>query len=615
MKRSYSVLAFAAFVLGCCTYNFYEAPVFAAATLDDPGDGELENGHAGFFLGSPLGITASGADSLIIRTAGWKLPPDPDGAPPSPRPDFEGLPAHLRGGVTASNPILAMSLGTDVIPFTLHDSLSADEYLEPNLANTQFAEIHPMTGLGGWMAFEFSVNSSETYLGGGGHLLAPDIVDAGADVGRTVFSYLLPGDMPTLEVEEQSVSAFGPDELPLGADQEIEGLSMHMALYQTDMLTFAGAFTTRPLAPDPWVYFTLRPGFLADLASAGATLPWITHSDSGTIYRVHWDDANQAWGVPEKFRAWAELVESPGRQVPAIDGLALSMDLTTGTGVLLFSTDAATAVEDQVRFVHIGSGPDRPRRVVVRKKNGPGTYGSLGVQLGAGAALGDLCNKDPAVDTQTWSLPSHPDEYFVARRAWPIGSYTELRRPSLALLSSVPVFVPMAKSRVEGPLPFPVPDPMPGPRPSPWPDFDRFHWWREDFRWQHGVPIRVVPVLRDPVPVLDLAVSGYRQQLKAQGGNGVPHMRTCMSWPRPLASSGSVTVRWGTVGHFLYPYNVDWNALPDTTGLIYTGAPMSDEMPLPVSTIDGSQTRAVVAQWVLQTPTKTYVSHLSVLRY
>ncbi len=574
----------------------------------------VQDDHAGFLLGSPVGITASTAPGVTIKMAGFKAIPPPDGSgePPPDPPEFAQFPASLfpaeaLGIIASERPVLAMSLGTDVIQVLEYDG-DLPNYDETPAKPPHYAILEPMPGVGNWAAIQFSVNHDEILADGSMHPIAPAIEAAGAArADRTVFSFLVPGDMPALETEFESVSAMGPETLGLGEGAEIHGLNMQMALYHTDLLveSQANVFTTRGLTADPWIYFTLRGGFLAAVAQSKVQVPWLQHTNSGTIYRTHWDAASKSWGTPEVYRTWKQLT---GEDTPAtIDGLAIDLEEATGNARILFSTDASTPTEDQIRFVSTkGDGSaGRVRRTVVQKRDSK--YGSLGVMLGGRSGIGDYCLKDPGIEMQKYAKsfqPLHPDELFVARRLMPRGLFMQSHGVDATVLGAGLEVAPYAVL---------VPN-LPGglqPRPvQPWPS--------QPLPPIPGLGGLGIPApLAFPVPKLELAVAGYRQLLKAEGDAPKPHMRTCMSWPERKALFGRAYVEWGRTDNVLDAALIDWNDAEMRSynrSFLYMGRSLSANCPFPTNP-SASGLRGIAARWRIEAGGKVYISHLSVLRY
>jgi len=587
----------------------------------------LEGGHAGFLLGSPVGITSNNSPTVTIKLAGFTPLPDGDATdPPVAPPQFEKFHEDVFRGIPESfpvrkEPILAMSLGLDVIVVdTSHSLIAGDTLDEVKLEEADVPQggipvaIVQTPGDLGWIAFEFSVNSIE--VRGGAMSLA--VAEAGEERDRTVFSYLIPGAMPTLEVEYESVSAMGPETLGLGVGDEIHGLNMHMALYDTDLTVHANRFTARP-DPTPrnaWVYFTLRPAFWSALdATQRGTLAWVGADPTGTIYRAQWDPAAPTphWNTPVLYRTALQLLGV--RQPPNLDGLAIDAS-ADGAAKILFSTDDQTGAADQIRFVEVPArgAPGRPpRRVVIGR--GSRAYGSLGVQLGAGSGIGDFCTKDPALRDQKYGSDhkAFPDEFFIARRIAPPAPYVEPIHPGPAIrwphlpLPERRFYLDPERDWTEPPIP---------------------RWTRQFVpRWPTVVQpqaylFRRHPPFVWPVPELALAVSGYRQYLRNSDGVGVAQMRTCMSWPRPIATSGTATVEWGVMENIAHPNNINWEYFPAAErvkDITYDGRPLVATKPLPVA-VPGEAPqetvpRAMVARWSLQAGGKSYISHISALRY
>lgn len=547
---------------------------------------------SGFLLGSPVAITTSVEPPIRLKSAGfeetWSYGPE--------QPDFRGFVGAVFPALEAPlSPILAMSLGIDVIVAYDKDFGSGvgPDMLDGAMPGTLVEGAVLQVGAHGWYALEFTVDKDQI---GASYLdpakLAPDIWTAHdkGELDATVFSYLLPdSDAVMLPSESVSVRAMEPGALGLGAGDHIFGLNMHMALYGTDLTRYDAEFTQRAIPDEPWLYFTLRPGFLTPSMRAALQYQWALPQppDPGTIYRSQWQAGLRKWTRPEVYRTSEQLgIPSPPRGGEVVlDGIAIDTNPELGSNAapeILFSlANTATLVvepEEQVMYVRLDPppAPPKPRRAIVR--TGDKAYGSLGVQLGGGRGIGDFCTKDPFVD-QKLTAAKLPDDYFVARRLGP---------QPLVLFHLVP-----------HPAGWPA-WPFPGAEPTHRP------FWPGPMATGPWLPVPATPV---PAPAPTLAVSGYRQFSRPTGH---PFFRTCMSWPRPKALFGTARVRFGRMDGYYTTIGatIDWGPWQS---MPYLGRPLVADCPLPDPR--PGDLRAMVAEWQLEAIGQVHVSPISALRY
>ncbi len=375
---------------------------------------------SGFLLGAPVGITATSSAAIRVKLPGFAPTGRPSLPTDLPDPRFDTLVASITQGLaTQQAPILAMSLGIDVIA-TAEEQLRGNQFEEAGIPDGTYPVIQ--IGPHGWYAIVFSVESGQL---GADPDLAPDI---GAMNGRdaSLFCYVLPTSyeppangaapgMQVLHTERQSVRILDPAALGLAPTDSVHGVNLHLAMYQTDLARYGRLFR-RPLSPNPSVYFTLRPEFIA--ANAGIRQAWDLAASvpihGTTIFVTRWDDTR--WSTPVMYATRTDLGLP---EAPAIDGLAIDTKLPDSTAqddeLLVSMTDTSGGLaEDQILFTRLG-GP--PRRVAVKKGSG---YGILGRQLRAGRGIGDFCTADPWVATEVnmtvRNAPRLVDDFFVARR-------------------------------------------------------------------------------------------------------------------------------------------------------------------------------------------------------
>jgi len=569
-------------------------------------------GPSGILLGSPLGFTSHDVPAIRVKVAGF----DP-GAPANwpaglARPDFEQFVTQITPPGVPPVPLLAMSLGIDVIAVDEEKLTPADFPAEPE--PQPGVTSYPVLQVGdhGWYAIEFTVDSRWV---GTNPDLAPDIVAAKDEMDRSVFCYILPKSTSTLlPAEEQSVRVLPPAALGLDAPDEIRAMNLHMGLYWTDLSKYPDVFTSRPLPAEATVYFTLEVDLLTPEQREALKSAWsVEQISSLVIYRSRWNGTH--WKVPTIYRTAAALrITAPAGA--AIDGIALETKGRPGEegDELLYSLRGTATfdvpAEHQLMYVVVVA-PDltmEPPRPVVVKRRGGG-YGSLGRQVRGGQGIGDFCTADPWVldDLQRtlFAADALLDDLFVARRLPSDAPYGEFRRD---------------------------------------PDRWSLHGWiREAVReepyfgstfaesspkapWR---PSLLLPganrVLQ--LPKLDLAIAGFRFQ---QGDR--PMMRGCMSWPESAAATGKATVRWGCINDYTKPIcdpgNVYWE---DPQELPYVGQPFVHDQALPD---DGAlpprngnaptggwppgkpkSRKAFLMQWMLDVGGTTYLSPIAALRY
>lgn len=386
----------------------------AAAAPQDP--------LSGLLLGSPLGFTTRGNENIQIKLAGFEA------SLPSlvTRPAFERLVSDILATLpvpkTGEPPILAMSLGMDVIVPSLKQLIPGTHKLDGDAIAAPIDIAILEVGIHGWYAIEFSVNSAQLDPQ---DVLAPDIEKALTDgeLDRSVFSYVLPDSHPWVTLlpgEEHSVRCLSPTTLDLSdTKDEIHALNLHMGLYDTDLGKYPNVFTTRPLPPNPSVYFTLRPEFATPWVTEVVKTTWGGTGDSSTIYKTNW--VGNRWTQPGVYRT-AQSFGIEGKDPPIIDGLAIDTRLTQQTedDFVLFSLASTSGrlvpAEAQMLFKGLGE-PGPPRRTVVKIN---GDYHSLGKVMKGGRGIGDFCSGDPFARREgkasDLAVEFFPDDFLIARR-------------------------------------------------------------------------------------------------------------------------------------------------------------------------------------------------------
>lgn len=598
MKHPLAVCLVTSTLCGCRDTEAARAEVIASS-LDLPED------LAGLLLGSPLAITSNRGAGISMKLAGF-TPGEPATWPPElTRPTFDTLVANMLDGtniaVPAASPILAMSLGVDVIVVQTK-TLEAGEWLDDASAVGMPVAVLDTPGHHGWYAIEFSVDGS--LLAGAD--LAPDVAVAVArqEVDATVFSYVLPGsDLAMLPLEWETVRSLAPDDLGLTSRDQIHALNLHAGVYQTNLVLYPEVFAERAIPTQPWVYFTLRPEFLTGDVPERLRNGWglADLPDSGTIYRTNW--FNGRWTRPDLYRRWSDLGLSALAHAPIIDGLAIDGEETGDVrdDEILFSL-AHTAgygvpAEMQVQYVPWAGGP--PRRVVVPLPPWPGRYGSLGKRMRAGRGIGDFCTGDPwntaKISAKELQSDFLPDDFFIARR---------LETDEAHVLPARLRLPPAARTRA---------DLQPGRLPEDSASRHRVHPSLVGGSHRVLVPGRESTV---NVPELALAISGFRQHL-----DGRAKMRVCFSWPEPRAASGVATIWHGTADNVFAPVFV-WDPVPITRS--YAGAPMTLDLelgndglllPPPAVSPGPNRTKARIVKWTLVANGQTFVSPVAALRY
>jgi hypothetical protein len=603
--------------LAACLVLFFagclhlEVPVTLASAPGTPPPLTAEADEpASILLGSPLGITSRDDSSVRVKTAGF-APGWPSNLPGDlPQPAFETFTRQLLQGITASHaPIAAMSLGIDVI-------VVGDEEVDPEEVSLPLGS-YPVLQLGahGWYAIEFSVDSDQL---GPSPDLALDIIRAGDELDGSVFCYVLPTSTATLlPLEQDSVRTLLPEHLGLANNDAIHGLNMHMGLYGTDLARYPEVFTTRPLPPQPSVYFTLWPAFVDEATPAVLAAAWGIADpalvDAKTIFRSQW--TGSAWTKPVIYHSlkWFEVAVPPGL---AIDGLALDTKRESDDldDELLYSLTSApnNDVPPERQVMHVAAKTKNPRPVLVKRPNGSSR--SLGRAMHAGRGIGDMCTADPwalaARNVSVFTAEELLDDFLVARRLPPDGPYVQ---PSMV------IWPPFAHHPSLHPgLPTGL-------------DLSLIRRLPEPGRWVPGRPV-VPPVLA--LPELRLAIAAYRS---LRGSDCV--VRACLSWPRPLATAGEATVRWGIIEDYAKdvtePGNLRWTG-PDSGSLdlAYVGKPLQVDLRIPTDGMlppgrratspsilpDATNPpkgprQAIAVQWSLVADGGSYLSPIAALRY
>ncbi|MFY9341723.1 MAG: hypothetical protein WAT39_04495 [Planctomycetota bacterium] len=502
---------------------------------------------AGYLLGVPVGVTTTAEPAIRVKLPGFG-PYEPATATLAP---FDRLPGDLLGpNVTmgpGDSPFLATSMGLEVLTVTM--TAAGEAVLE--------------VGLHGWTAIAFTVNGAAL----GNDPLSPGVQNAldRGEIDRSVFGWCLPmSEIEGLTIEKESVRLMAPDALGLEPGDGIDAMDMHMALYHSDLLDYAHHFTTSRLTSDMWVYFTLRPQFLATVvAQQSAAKRLATHwqmstVDSSTIYMTQWSGGS--WTTPIVYRTWEALGLSAWNRVP-IDGLAIDA-VVAGTpdvrDTILFSLAGPVPLlaDTAAQILHASpsAAPGPPRRVRTRLPTGG--YGSLGQQLGAGVGVGDFCTGDPVGRFRQASGMLLLDDFFVARRLGP-------PPPTAAGL-------------------------LPAPRGK-----------------------------------LALASSAYRIRHRGPFGE-VPGLRSCMSWPRHgRGARGTAEIHWGTMADYQGGAgSISWTG---SMPIPYEGKPLSYDLDLPKGGLlrrvgapaprPEETTKAFVTQWFLEVDGRLYRSPICVMRY
>lgn len=366
------------------------APLTAGCTAPDP---------AGFLMASPMGVTSALSPDILMKPAGIVPGPPPNLPPNLPAPAFDQLVQSLLVGLPqepTESPLLAMSLGTDVIAVTpTYITQGQFDDHPPSPTGT-----YPVLELGdhGWYAIEFTVNSSEL---GSNPDLAPDIGVA-CERDGSVFAFVLPESaVEFLPPGKDSARVLSPQMLGLPTqDDHLHAMNMHMGIYYTDLAEYDNVFTTRPVPDNPSVFFSLRPEFIAEVGAGVIAEAWGLGNKQevhgGVIFRTDWQ--NESWTSPSVYATATSLgLPNADQKDYVFDGLAIDTKNTASPqdDELLFSLRETATVEvppaDQV--LHVKPG-DPPLRIVIRKS---GKYGVLGQQLRAGRGIGDFCTADPWV--------------------------------------------------------------------------------------------------------------------------------------------------------------------------------------------------------------------------
>jgi hypothetical protein len=571
-------------------------------------------GPAGILLGSPLGFTSNDVPSIRVKVAGFDPGEPPNWPAGLARPDFEQFVAQITPTGVPPVPVLAMSLGIDVLAVDEEKLTAADFPAEPE--PQPGATSYPVLQVGdhGWYAIEFTVDSR--WLGTNPDL-APDIVATKDEMDGSVFCYILPeSSAKLLPAEEESVRVLPPAALGLAGSDELRAINLHMGLYWTDLGKYPDVFTSRPLPLEAAVYFTLDSDLLLPEQRDALKSAWsVEQIGSLVIYRSRWNGTH--WLAPTIYRTAAALrIDAPAGA--AIDGLALD---TKGTpeekdDELLYSLRGTTAftvpAARQLMYVAVAEdvpAKKEPRPVVVKRRGGDG-YGSLGRQVRGGQGIGDFCTADPWVldDQQRTLFAAEPllDDFLIARRlpsdvpcvafvrdaaGWSLQAWIGQAAPEAPCFGSTFLTEPMSKG---SPRPIVL---LPG----------RGGW--------------LLP------PKLGLAISGFR----CLDGDR-PMMRACMAWPESAAAVGQGTVRWGRIANYAEsttdPNNVTWlgsEKLVYADGLLVHDRPLPEDGALPPRQGsapsggwppgDPKSRKAFLMQWMLDVGGTTYLSPIAALRY
>lgn len=584
---------------------------YEVMALSSSGSGELDPDLSGFLLGSPVGITTTADPHIRLNDAGFT-----PGWSGSMSVEFARFQDDWLDGHSTHSPILAMSMGVDVV-YAQQFNLPKGAILDEGTLGEDMPVAWAGVGSHGWMAFQFTVDKDQV----GPDLDAGDvaediaIADDAGELDASIFCYLVPGSEAVVvePPEGDTVRAKGPADLGIPCHSQIQGLNMHMALFATDLGMYADKFTTRPLPDAPRIYFTLHPDFLTGPVAAALQESWglAQVPDSSTIYTSLYSPGTSGpdkwWTRPEKFKTAAELGIDVERGTPVIDGLAIDIPPVDADPALdlhpemLFSLaqrdDYDVPAEEQIKYVKLDEPAPKPVRVVVSTTT-PNKYHSLGRHLHAGRGIGDFCTQDPIGELQKLTPDFVLDDFFVARRVPPpayYGTYV-LGVPHLSTAFRLPR---LQHAQL---------DLLPRIEPRPVPRAITRHDWLPKLVTSQSLLLH--PLYPEPIllPELRLAVSGYRWKI-----NGAPCMRTCMSWPRPLAAAGVVTLSWGTTTDYLDPDSIVWVESHD---MEYTGQPLVADRALPDGgVIAEGTTKGIAARWTLTAGGKTYTSPISLLRY
>ncbi len=357
--------------------------------------------YGGFLLGLPLGITSSASQNISTYTAGAVTSSTIIGLPRFDKFPSDWLP-NTANKAAVPNPIAAMSLGIDVINV---EELNGRWAVVGETAPIRVATLAVPPG--GWMALVFSVQAAEVGPGP----LAP-AVSAAATAGQldaSVFNYLVPGSavVPAPDLHKTKI-ARSPSDFGLSGGR-LNGLNMHMALYDSGLAGPGSSFFTRPLPPPKQVriYFTLRPAYVEWMGRRPQDKNEGNESlSSGWIYESEWKHGS--WTPPKPYLK----VDSKA----VVDGLAMDRDANGDREIIFSVRDAPAARQlEYMSFAADGSTKRKRRRVVIKQG---ATRHSAGKRLGAGRGIGDVCTGDPKDprEKNAGGLESVVDDFFVGRR-------------------------------------------------------------------------------------------------------------------------------------------------------------------------------------------------------
>lgn len=391
-KRITSSLVAVVLVAGCSLSTFgSDTGNTSNATYSCP-----VTGFWGILQGAPMSFNTNNHHGICYKEAGFPLPDCTQGQ----NPDFARVPSDWLGGSTPqTSPILAMSMGIDVISVQTKNLVPGDELDGVPVGSPIPVAVANLNGGHGWMAFLFSVHGPLT----GTEPLAPAVEAAAicGELDRTVFQYVIPGSV--LGDEDLVLRALGPVELDLSPIDKIQAMNMQMTFFHAGVVTPPppNQYFSRPL-PNPVgtrIYFTLHP----DVITSPPFVGWFespSQASSATIFESDWNGSN--WSHPTVFRTFAQLTL---QRSEVIDGLAID---TVGDLEILFSTQAAP-IDDQLQYL---SGDERRPFVVDLPPTGTGKFGRGAKRMKSRRGIGDFCIADP------WAREFGAeviDDYIVAR--------------------------------------------------------------------------------------------------------------------------------------------------------------------------------------------------------
>ena len=361
----------------------------------------------GPLMGAPVAVaTPSGIEVKLSGFADVASPVGGSG------PDFAAISDAIRA---SGLQIQAMSLGIDVI--------NVDTTIVDGHAIPAFSDIT-------WVALMFSVNPEEIDA-----TEATEIADRigaeGDAMGRTVFSYVLPGsDLDLVPPEVDTIRALGASELGLTSSEEIAGLNIHIALYGLDASlgeSGSSGVISRPLLAEPTLYFTLDK---ASVDKSKAAAMWDGAPSSATILKVTWNSSTSNWSAPSVYRKWSEIHGLSSSD--SIDGLAIDDRGSTvdDDDFVLFSLSKLSSDSDphrQLLFVteSVKDSTDGKMRVLQYSVlSESGDPEGVGEKLGTAKAVGDFCVVDPTLPQAAGT--SNVDEYVVGGRERRVGGRRRL---------------------------------------------------------------------------------------------------------------------------------------------------------------------------------------------